>query len=228
MRKLFLLTAILFSINIWAQKEYTISNKNPSAWAPLSDGEVNVHTSFTNNATNPNDTNFYLEFLDATVPSAWGIGLCTNVTCFYVSGGYLNEKFPVSKGQTIDLKCIQAFSAVSGKGYARFLIYRAGLKSLADTVTYNANAPATGIKTASTKASEVSISPNPVKNDLIITMADMNINSVSIINVVGKEVMTIDFKNGKSFDVSTLPNGIYFLNIKKGETSISKKFVISR
>ena len=228
MRKLFLLIAIIFSVNVWAQKEYSISDKFPYAWAPLSAGEVNIHSTFTNNATNANDTAFWIEFLDKSIPSAWGMTMCTNLQCYTVNGS-LKEPFYTSKGQITDLKSTHSFGspAISGIGNTRYIVYREGFKNLADTITFNSKGPATGVKTAP-KTVEASISPNPVKNDLIITLNDMNVSSVSIINLVGKEVMQLDIKSGKTFDVSSLPNGIYFLNIKKGDASYNKKFVISR
>ncbi len=230
MRKLFLLTMLLFSTIIWAQKGYTISNKNPSNWAPLADGEVNIHSTLTNNAVNAKDSMFWVEYLDANTPAAWSFGLCTNLQCYLVSATTgLKESFYTAQGNVTDLKCTQSFGStpVSGKGYARFLVYREGMKNLADTIYFNGNAPATGMKNVS-KAMEVTISPNPVKNELVLNLSDINITSISIINIVGKEVLMVDIKSFKKIDVSELPNGIYFLNIKKGELSFNKKFIVSK
>ncbi len=228
MRKLFLLIVLLGSVSVWAQKQYTITSKSPSGWAPLAEGEVNIHTSLINSAVNSKDTLFWVEYLDATIPSSWTIGLCTNVQCYSVSSTTgLKEFFYTGKGNTTDIKCTQSFGTASGKGYARFIVYRDGMKSLADTIFFNGNAAATGLKNAATPT-EVSIYPNPVKNDLILTLSEVNLTSLTILNIIGKEVMKLDAMSGKSFDVSSLPNGIYFLNIKKGEISFNKKFVISK
>jgi hypothetical protein len=104
--------------------------------------------------------------------------------------------------------------AKSGNGTARFLIYRTGMSNVADTVVFSTSAPATGIN-GNVKTLSANISPNPVKNELVLTLSDNNVTSISIINLVGKEVMVLDNKTSKTFDVSSLPNGIYFLQISK-------------
>jgi len=230
MRKLFLLLLISSNLMVLAQKEYTISNKTPYAWAPLADGEVNIHTSLINAASNSNDTTFQIVFIDANMPAGWSLGLCSDAQCYAVNlSTGLNEQIYTQKGKTTDLKCTMSYASPpnAGCGNARFAIYRAGMSNLADTIVFSTCAPATGVN-GSSKAFSASISPNPVKNDLILTVSDNHINSLSIINLIGKEVMKLDFKSGKSFDVSALPNGIYFLQITKGDASFKKKFVISR
>jgi hypothetical protein len=229
MRKLLLLLTIFSSLSTWAQKEYSISNRNPVGWAPLSSGEVDIHAVFSNNATNAADTFFTVEFLDATIPSTWGLSFCTDLVCYPITiGTPLKADFYTPKGKSTDFKCTMAFASASGSGFARFIVYRANMMGQADTIVFNGSAPATGVKATATKALEVSISPNPVRNELQVTLSDLNITSASIVNLVGKEVMQIDVKSGRSFDVSNLPNGIYFLSLKKGDRTLNKKFVISR
>lgn len=231
MKKLFLLISIIvISHSAWSQKQYTISNKNVKAWSQLNEGAVNCYSKITNNTSNFNDTVFTWEYLDVNAPGTWTLGFCALPACYTVPAT-VKEDFFVGVNKTLDFDCVHNFGPypnyVSGKGIARFLIYRAGMKSQADTITFEGSAPATGIKNPS-KSIEASISPNPVKNDLILTLSDNNITSLSIINLVGKEVMQLDVKAGKTFDVSILPNGIYFLHITKGQATFNKKFIISR
>ncbi len=232
MRKLFLLllSLIIISQSAWSQKMYTISNKNVKTWISINDGAVNCYSKLTNTSANPGDTLFTWEYLDVNAPASWTLGFCALPACYTVPATSKAD-FYVGINKTIDFDCTHSFGAypnyVPGKGIARFLIYRPGARSMADTISFEGTAAGTGIKTAS-KSIEASISPNPVKNDLILTLSDLNISSLSIINLVGKEVMLLDVKGAKTFDVSTLPNGIYFLHITKGEATFNKKFIISR
>ncbi len=225
MHRIFLLLFVFVSVQTWAQKAYTISNKNAFAWAPLANGEANVHSSLTNTSTT--DTSFHIQLINTNMPSAWLLGICSDASCFSVSTGF-SEDFNTGLGKTTDFKCTFSFNNTAGSGCARFLIYRRSMLSLGDTVTFCTNAPATGLNNNVTKNLSASISPNPVKNDLVLVLSDNNISALSIINLVGQEVKELDFKSGKTFDVSGLPNGIYFLRITKGDASYNKKFIISK
>ncbi|MDB4126785.1 T9SS type A sorting domain-containing protein, partial [Flavobacteriales bacterium] len=70
--------------------------------------------------------------------------------------------------------------------------------------------------------SEFNIYPNPAKDFLII---DGIYNSVNIYDVFGKLVLTS--KSQKTIDVSTLNNGVYFVNINSKNTITFKKITVA-
>ena len=71
--------------------------------------------------------------------------------------------------------------------------------------------------------SEFNIYPNPVKNALTITG---DYSSANIYDVFGKLVLTSETQ--KTIDVSTLSNGVYFVNINTENTITVKKITIAK
>ncbi len=74
-----------------------------------------------------------------------------------------------------------------------------------------------------------SIFPNPVKNELTILSNKEKENlKIKIFNIQGKLLNTqnLDFEKQASINVSSLANGIYFLNIEDENGSVKvKKFI---
>ena len=66
--------------------------------------------------------------------------------------------------------------------------------------------------------------PNPTKNILNILTNNVTINSISIYDMLGKEVLTTKEVNN-SIDVSSLKSGIYLVKIATNEASVTKKIV---
>ncbi len=77
---------------------------------------------------------------------------------------------------------------------------------------------------------EITVYPNPVRNNLTIRNGQSAINAVAIFNVLGEKVLDIqsEFKNQKSemsVDVSGLPSGIYSIEISSSEKLAHALFV---
>ncbi len=68
----------------------------------------------------------------------------------------------------------------------------------------------------------LSVFPNPVENSLFILGNDTPI-SVSIYNVLGKEVISI--KNTNNINVQALPSGMYVIKISDGVGQTNRKFI---
>ena len=81
---------------------------------------------------------------------------------------------------------------------------------------------------------DVTIYPNPASQSVTISWPSSiggNIN-VTVVNVLGEKVhlqqpQTSNFKPQTVFDVSSLPNGVYFLKIDWEDRSVNKKFVVA-
>ncbi len=95
----------------------------------------------------------------------------------------------------------------------------------------------TGIKTQLiTPNVDVKIFPNPACNLLNIECHNNFpfVSAVKIFNLIGEEVMTIDFtKNGdkqstQTIDISSLKSGVYSIQISSGDLSFSDKIIINR
>lgn len=73
--------------------------------------------------------------------------------------------------------------------------------------------------------SNLSVYPNPVKDILNININDIEINSISIYNTLGKQVFQTQVLE-ESIDVSSFAKGLYLVNIISNEKQITKKIII--
>lgn len=101
------------------------------------------------------------------------------------------------------------------------------------TLKYNATA-AVGIKENSKSVSGFEIFPNPAKETATVHLNSTKslVTNLIIFNALGeivqqKEVALTEGKNKIDLDIENLNSGIYFVSIKNGETSISKKLIIN-
>jgi hypothetical protein len=70
------------------------------------------------------------------------------------------------------------------------------------------------------------LSPNPANTEIVIS-SDTYLGKIVVMDALGKSVLEIDgnYYNQKNIDVSTLKNGLYFLQANDGERIITKKFL---
>lgn len=71
---------------------------------------------------------------------------------------------------------------------------------------------------------EVILSPNPVSEQLVITSENLQIETITIYEVSGKIVKQFNTVEG-SIDVSSLSEGVYFIEINSEEGKHIKKFI---
>lgn len=84
--------------------------------------------------------------------------------------------------------------------------------------------PVTNLATAETnKKSEFTIYPNPVKSELNI-LSETPILKVNIYNMEGKKILTVEQKDIKKVNLTTIETGNYILQAEdhKGTTKNSK------
>ncbi len=85
---------------------------------------------------------------------------------------------------------------------------------------------AAGIAQLVQPTSVMIISPNPAKSELNIS-ADFHIGKVSVIDALGKVVMSQDlnYTNQSTLDIRNLERGVYFLQANDGLKITTKKFI---
>ena len=74
---------------------------------------------------------------------------------------------------------------------------------------------------------DFSVYPNPANNILNISISENN-TSISIFDIVGKNVVTMKLENGKNIlNIESLNSGVYFYSIKKnGQLIETKKLIV--
>lgn len=86
----------------------------------------------------------------------------------------------------------------------------------------------TGIIENNVLTNNISVYPNPTSGYLsLITNSEIGI--VTISNVLGEKVYQSAITNQETYmDLSTQPNGVYFMSIKTNEGTVNKKIIISK
>tara|TARA_R110002012_G_scaffold319389_3_gene539802 strand:- start:11072 stop:12925 length:1854 start_codon:yes stop_codon:yes gene_type:complete len=73
--------------------------------------------------------------------------------------------------------------------------------------------------------SKISIYPNPVKNNLNITLNSPKETQIDIYNVLGKKVISKVIYKSDVINTEQISRGIYIIRMKQKETTISKKLI---
>ncbi len=73
----------------------------------------------------------------------------------------------------------------------------------------------------------ISVYPNPAKDVLNIKSGSADINTVQVVDLNGRQVISKSFNNviDAQINVSDLSAGMYLINITSGETTVTKKFL---
>ena len=70
-----------------------------------------------------------------------------------------------------------------------------------------------------------SIYPNPSKERISIQVDDQNFCEAKILDITGKTVETVHFRNDISMDISQLNTGIYFLLVTNRQLRFVQKLI---
>ena len=159
-------------------------------------------------------------------PDEWEIQVCDNNAC-YAYGIHTNINPAVGieeptvitgSGGTSILDPKVKPNGVAGCGtYEINLSYVSNPDSILHTGTYNIkintdpNCVALVNTEEFTKAN-VKIFPNPTTNFFQITDNEF-VSDIEIFNIVGKRMTQTTFVNGKSFDISEFPDGLYLVRM---------------
>ena len=71
----------------------------------------------------------------------------------------------------------------------------------------------------------IQLYPNPVKDVLTIESGELTINNISIHDISGRAVETWTAASLQTINVSSLPQGVYFLKIETYKGVVTKKFI---
>lgn len=160
--------------------------------------------------------------------NGWGTTLCTNLGCFpnIPLSGSLGKIADGAKGF---FNLHVGFYDMAGTGEVRIKVYESGNNSNTDTITFLYHAvPTTGIA-ENNAYPDLGVYPNPASDFIYMYETEkFNDASLKVWSLDGKVVWQENRMNiaDKGIDVSSCPNGIYFLEvIKDGERCYSTKFI---
>jgi len=102
-----------------------------------------------------------------------------------------------------------------------------GGRSILKSGTVSTNC--SGIISSSTNIlnQEINIYPNPTQGRLFISTSE-KITSISITNIIGKEVFSQINFNDNSIDLNSFKNGVYFISINTNKGVVTKKIILTK
>jgi hypothetical protein len=120
----------------------------------------------------------------------------------------------------------------NGNSTAKIWVYKEGFPLTGDTLTFILYAMhGSGIENNNNEKHSVNVFPNPTTDKITIRIKG-NISQeaqLSLYNTIGELISTTyTFKNAIEIPLNNVNNGIYFLNIRTGNSNIVKKIIVSR
>ncbi len=133
--------------------------------------------------------------------------------------------------QSINLNSIagQSQVIVRFKGTSNY-----GNNLFIDNINFS-NVDVTGIE-ENEMVSDINVYPNPITNNAVVdfNLTEANTVSVTMVNTIGQVVLSENLgklnagNQNYSINAASLCNGFYFLNIKVGDNTVTKKVAISK
>lgn len=164
----------------------------------------------------------------STFPHSWTLAYCYQGTCLY--SGIQNHTFQFRLNPGLSSLMQLEVTPISGAGMGYFQVQTWATGDSANTVTflnYRASINACTVNgITETEAATISIYPNPVRNELTISLPQ-NIDNgrLEIYNLIGSKVYSQPLSASKDFNVSNLETGIYMARISEnGRIIATKKF----
>ena len=229
MKKIFILC--VFAISFLAGKaQFSLSsgdtitvtgNTSPTA-------EI-VGSSFCKN-NGPDTLTLTWQIVSDTMTPGWSYtGFCDNITCynFAVTESRSFRLLPNASGP-LQIDLIPGCNP--GIGNVKFLLWNsadsANTVQLATFAINLSQGPTCTNGIAETEINQISIYPNPVRNDLKVTLTqNLSNGQIDIYDLIGSKVFSQPVSTTRDFDMSALQTGIYVARISEnGKIIVTKKF----
>lgn len=223
-----------------AQAQATFTTPADTLFAIMnSDETVDVHNDIT-----PTGTSVFIDWhiIDQNVPAsvlnANVLGICDNERCYMYSGSnpgwstihstkeiFANDDDRKSFKITLDPSVYP--SSAMGPYYVTIMLMDHN-SSYSKNITFGIQRFPTSVSSVSKNADNISIYPNPAKNDInVVFNANSNIKNIAVYNLIGKVVSVYKvYGNSAKLDLSNVPSGIYFMRLvdNTGNVVATRKF----
>lgn len=224
-KAIYLLIITLFSLTLANAQNFGLNPKSSFAEGPNADeNEKSAISEITNTSTDQADSMISWTIVDFNVPSGWQFDFCDPYDCIANLGPNATNVFKLKTGSKGSLKGNFYSKDVSGTGNVKLAIEFVGKPQSRDTLTLTAKGWVTGLKQIRNSA-DVSMFPNPARNEISFKYPVTKPVEVSIYNVLGSKVKTFTHNgNETSINISELQKGLYFIRFSQGDAMISKSF----
>lgn len=135
---------------------------------------------------------------------------------------------------TLDADLLELNQTV-GKSIIKYSFFNALNKSDSLQITFSYNGAIVGIKENQKTLSSLSLFPNPANDNAVLKISSNKEQNtqLSIYSVMGSVVdkQTIALNNGENeikINVKNYPSGVYFVSLNDGNTTITRRLVVSK
>jgi Secretion system C-terminal sorting domain len=223
MKKLLLLSvAMAFGCSLQAQSFSMTQHDMYINITPNGDAYVSCYL---NNLLPRRDT-FSYERIVNTLDPGWDLFFCDPNRC--VTQSIAADTFSVHSNRQGLFKLEIFGMGIANSGVLSYRIWDPEYPGSDDTITWYVNTALVGTEESALQA-ELSVSPNPVHNQLTVFRAQGGLpkGKIGIFDLRGRLHMEQDVKGvgATTVDVAGLPQGIYLLRYTSGNTSVLRKFV---
>lgn len=219
MRKIVYLLALpfLFIANTASAQSFTMQKDTASSAAF---GYADIYNKLTN--TTSDTISVRWRIIAETLPQSWkdhgSFGLCDNVQCYppAILSGSVQVTDTIGAGKQMDLKMqFDATSSSVTPGGPYYIVTEIAHGTTMDTVVYKLNKWATNVAKTNADKDEVTLYPNPAKDEVNITFnKELGVKTIAIYNLVGKQMAAYRTNNNSAkLDIDKIPSGIYFVRL---------------
>ncbi len=200
-------------------------------------GVYSAHFVVTNNSGS--DQKWRVVRKKIAVPATWEDQVCWPPTCYNATGDIyttpsssdfvpeiINGSDTTSNGEMAEIKPNISIGLTNyGQGRYRYYLMSPFTENLADSVDLEINF-VLGLNETNQK-STLTISPNPANDFVTIDLSTDETSSVKIVDALGVEIYTSEvFSGSKKIDLSPFRNGVYFVFLRKTNSSTSTQKLI--
>lgn len=219
MKKFFTLVFIsALCLNATAQT-FISTPLNSSVEGSSQEYELVVHAKVYNvNA----DSLFSWVRIENNLASNWEGSICDKITCYAPTVD--SSSFILVPGDSSIMDAHFYLNDSPGNGTIRIMIWAGQDRSTADTIVYHASTWALGTKKLSHDKT-ISIFPNPTKGILNLEFKSNEKVGIEIYDILGKLKRSFIHEDGfSSFNLTSLPNGLYIIRITENGEVYSRTF----
>lgn len=180
---------------------------------------------------NPGSTALDLswEVVSNTFLTGWDVALCDWMQCYTTLPSSKVEPADIAPSDTVFMYPMVAVNSIAGSGSLKIRVFPTGTSAAGDTLTFTINASnSVGINDIGITTPMVLFYPNPFDKELTIE-SEQRIENIFIYNVLGECVMNNNaLSTNAKIDLSSLPNGTYFIKYEIDDAVLTKKIIKSQ
>ncbi|MDX5320416.1 MAG: T9SS type A sorting domain-containing protein [Bacteroidota bacterium] len=171
---------------------------------------------------NASDSAFTWKRIVNDLEAGWQAAICDDITCWAPTVD--SNTLTISQGDSSILDAHFYLNNTVGSGLIRIMVWSGSDVENADTIEYMADTWA--LFAANIRPDKpMKIFPNPTSGMLHLEFKSEGTVQIEVFDVLGKKMSDLQYEGEhSSFDLSTLPNGLYIIRVTENGQVYSRTF----